>query len=141
MKKKEKFIKTCDLSVSHVLLGFVNKELLPGTGISSNQFWKGFSKTAHDLSPKKKRLLETREKIQKSIDSFHLERKEKKFNFNEYKIFLQKTGYLKKSGPNFKIETKNVDKEISSICGPQLVCPVTKARFLLNAANARWESL
>ena len=89
MKKKEKFIKTCDLSVSHVLLGFVNKELLPGTGISSNQFWKGFSKTAHDLSPKNKRLLETREKIQKSIDSFHLERKEKKFNFNEYKIFLQ----------------------------------------------------
>ena len=141
MKKKEKFIKTCDLSVSHVLLGFVNKELLPGTGISSNQFWKGFSKTAHDLSPKNKRLLETREKIQKSIDSFHLERKEKKFNFNEYKIFLQKTGYLKKSGPNFKIETKNVDKEISSICGPQLVCPVTNARFLLNAANARWVSL
>ena len=107
MKKKEKFIKTCDLSVSHVLLGFVNKELLPGTGISSNQFWKGFSKTVHDLSPKNKKLLETREKIQKSIDSFHLERKEKKFNFNEYKIFLQKTGYLKKSGPNFKIETKN----------------------------------
>ena len=67
MKKKEKFIKTCDLSVSNVLLSFVNKELLPGTGISSNQFWKGFSKTVHDLSPKNKRLLETREKIQKSI--------------------------------------------------------------------------
>ena len=65
MKKKEKFIKTCDLSVSNVLLSFVNKELLPGTGISSNQFWKGFSKTVHDLSPKNKKLLETREKIQK----------------------------------------------------------------------------
>ena len=141
MKKKEKFIKTNDLSVSHILLNFVNKELLPGTGISSKQFWKGFSNTEHDLSPKNKRLLEKREKIQKSIDSFHLERKGKKFNFNEYKIFLQKTGYLKKSGPNFKIETKNVDKEISSICGPQLVCPVTNARFLLNAANARWVSL
>ena len=141
MKKKEKFIKTCDLSVSNVLLSFVNKELLPGTGISSNQFWDGFSKTVHDLSPKNKKLLEIREKIQKSIDSFHLERKDKKFNFNEYKIFLQKIGYLKKSGPNFKIQTKNVDKEISSICGPQLVCPVTNARFLLNAANARWVSL
>ena len=129
MKKKEKFIKTCDLSVSHVLLSFVNKELLPGTGISSNQFWKGFSKTAHDLSPKNKRLLETREKIQKSIDSFHLQRKDKKFNFKEYKKFLQKIGYLKKSGPNFKIQTKNVDKEISSICGPQLVCPVTNEGF------------
>ncbi len=141
MKKKEKFIKTYDLSVSNVLLDFVNRELLPGTGISSNQFWKGFSKTVHELSPKNKKLLEVREKIQKSIDSFHLERKEKKFNFKEYKTFLQKTGYLKKSGPNFKIETKNVDKEISSICGPQLVCPVSNARFLLNAANARWVSL
>jgi len=78
MKKKEKFIKTYNLSVSHVLLDFVNKELLPGTGISSNQFWRGFSQTIHDLSPKNKKLLETREKIQKSIDSFHLERKEKK---------------------------------------------------------------
>ena len=141
MKKKEKFIKTCDLSVSNVLLDFVNKELLPGTDISSNQFWKGLSKTVHDLSSKNKKLLETREKIQKSIDSFHLERKDKKFNFNEYKIFLKKIDYLKKSGPNFKIETKNVDKEISSICGPQLVCPVSNARFLLNAANARWVSL
>ena len=73
MKKKEKFIKTCDLSVSNVLLDFVNKELLPGTDISSNQFWKGLSKTVHDLSSKNKKLLETREKIQKSIDSFHLE--------------------------------------------------------------------
>jgi malate synthase len=141
MKKKEKFIKTCDLSVSNVLLNFVNKELLPGTGISKNQFWKGFSKSVHDLSPKNKKLLETREKIQKSIDSFHLERKSKKFNFNLYKVFLKKIGYLKKSGPNFKIQTKNLDKEISSICGPQLVCPISNARFLLNAANARWVSL
>jgi malate synthase len=141
MKKKEKFIKTCDLSVSNILLNFVNKELLPGTGISSNRFWKGLSKTVHELSPINKKLLETREKIQKSIDTFHLERKDKKFNFNEYKIFLKKIKYLKKLSPNFKIETKNVDKEISSICGPQLVCPVTNARFLLNAANARWVSL
>ena len=141
MKKEEKFIKTHDLSVSNVLLNFVNKELLPGTGISNDKFWKGFSKTVHDLSPKNKKLLETREKIQKTIDSFHLERKDKKFNFNEYKIFLKKIDYLKKTGSNFKIQTKNVDKEISSICGPQLVCPVTNARFLLNAANARWVSL
>ena len=141
MKKKEKFIKTHDLSVSNVLLNFINKELLPGTDISRDKFWKGFSKTVHDLSPKNKKLLETREKIQKTIDSFHLERKDKKFNFNEYKIFLKKIGYLKKTGPNFKIQTKNVDKEVSNICGPQLVCPVSNARFLLNAANARWVSL
>ena len=141
MKKKEKFIKTNNLSVSSVLLNFVNKELLPGTAISKNQFWSGFSKTVHDLSPKNKKLIETREKLQKSIDSYHLERKGKKFKLNEYKLFLKKIGYLKKFGPNFKIQTKNLDKEISSICGPQLVCPVSNARFLLNAANARWVSL
>ena len=141
MKKKEKFIKTNNLSVSSVLLNFVNKELLPGINVSKNQFWSGFSKTVHDLSPKNKKLIETREKLQKSIDSYHLERKGKKFKLNEYKLFLKKIGYLKKFGPNFKIQTKNLDKEISSICGPQLVCPVSNARFLLNAANARWVSL
>ena len=141
MKKKEKFIKTNNLSVSSVLLNFVNKELLPGISVSKNQFWSGFSKTVHDLSPKNKKLIETREKLQKSIDSYHLERKGKKFKLNEYKLFLKKIGYLKKFGPNFKIQTKNLDKEISNICGPQLVCPVSNARFLLNAANARWVSL
>ena len=141
MKKKEKFVKIYDLSVSNVLLNFVNKELLPGTNISKKQFWYGLSKTLHDLSPKNKKILETREKIQKSIDSFHLERKGKSLNFNEYKKYLKKIDYLKKSGPNFKIQTKNVDSEISNICGPQLVCTVSNARFLLNAANARWVSL
>ena len=141
MKKKEKFIKTYDLSVSNVLLNFVNKELLPGTNISRSRFWKGLSETLHKLTPINKKLLETREKIQKSLDSFYLERKGKKFNYDEYKNFLKKIKYLKKNGPNFNIQTKNVDKEISSICGPQLVCPVSNARFLLNAANARWVSL
>ena len=141
MKKREKFIKISDLSVSKLLLDFVNKELLPGTGISKNRFWKGFNDAVHYLAPKNKRLIETREKIQKSIDTYHLDRKGKKFNFSEYKVFLKKIGYLQKSDKNFKIQTKNVDKEISSICGPQLVCPVSNARFLLNAANARWVSL
>ena len=141
MKKKEKFLKIYDLSVSDVLLNFVNKELLPGTNIAKNKFWKGLSETLHNLSSKNKKLLETREKIQKSIDSYHLERKGKKFNFNEYKNYLRKINYIQKAGPDFKIQTKNVDKEISSICGPQLVCPVSNARFLLNAANARWVSL
>ena len=141
MKKKEKFVKIFDLSVSNVLLNFVNRELLPKTKVSKNQFWKGLNETLHDLSPRNKKLLETREKMQKSIDSFHLERKGKKFNFNEYKNYLKKIDYLKKEGQNFNIQTKNVDKEISSICGPQLVCPVSNARFLLNAANARWVSL
>ena len=141
MKKKEKFLKIFDLSVSNVLVNFINRELLPGTGITKNRFWKGLSETLHELSPKNKKLLETREKIQKSIDSFHLERKDRKFNFYEYKKYLRKINYLERTGPDFKIQTKNVDKEISSICGPQLVCPVSNARFLLNAANARWVSL
>ena len=88
MRKKEKFIKISDLSVSHVLLDFVNKELLPGTGISSNQFWKEFSKTVHDLSPKNKKLLETREKIQKSIDSFH------DGHYTLFKEIIKKTGQV-----------------------------------------------
>ena len=95
----------------------------------------------HKLSPVNKKLIETREKIQKSIDSYHLSNKDKKFSKKNYKQFLQKIGYLKKEGSNFKIQTKNVDVEISKICGPQLVCPVSNARFLLNAANARWVSL
>ena len=141
MKKKEKFVKILDLSISEVLLSFVNKELLPGTKISKDRFWRGFNKAVHDLSKKNKELIEIREKIQKSIDSYHLEKKGKKIKLNEYKKFLNKINYLKKNGPNFQIQTKNVDEEISSICGPQLVCPVSNARFLLNAANARWVSL
>ncbi len=141
MKKKEKFIKIYDLSVSEILFKFVNKELLKGTNISSKHFWRGFNQSVHELNPINKRLLETRERIQKSIDTYHLERKGKKINLKKYKNFLEKINYLKKSGPDFKIQTQNVDKEISNICGPQLVCPVSNARFLLNAANARWVSL
>ena len=87
MKKKEKFIKIHDLSVSSVLLNFINNELLPGTNITKYRFWKGLNDTLHSLSPKNKKLLETREKVQKSIDSFHLEKKNKKFNFIYYYIF------------------------------------------------------
>ena len=141
MSKNEKFARIYDLSVSRVLLSFINKELLPGTKISKNHFWRGFSKSVHELAKKNRELIEIREKIQKSIDTYHLERKGKKINLNDYKKFLEKIGYIKKKGKNFKIPYKSVDKEISNICGPQLVCPVSNARFLLNAANARWVSL
>ncbi len=138
---KEKYIKIKDLSVAQKLVSFINKELLPGTKISKNQFWSGFNKYIHELAPKNKKLLETREKIQKLIDTWHKDRRGNNFNLKKYTEFLNKIGYIKKIGPNFKIKTKNVDKEISSICGPQLVCPVSNSRFLLNAANARWVSL
>ncbi len=138
---KEKYIKIKNLSVSKKLVNFVNNELLPGTNISKERFWSGFNKCVHELSPTNKKLLETREKIQKAIDAWHKDKASKRLNLKKYSEFLKKIGYLKKSGPNFKITTKNLDKEISSVCGPQLVCPVSNARFLLNAANARWVSL
>ena len=141
MRKKEKFIKVFNLSVSELLYDFINNEILQGTNISIKRFWHGFNKTVHELAPKNKKLIDTRHKIQKSIDNYHLSRKGQKLNKKDYKKFLRSIDYIKKSGANFKIQTKNVDKEISSICGPQLVCPVSNARFLLNAANARWVSL
>ncbi len=141
MKKKEKFVKIFELSVSKILYEFINNEILKGTKISSKRFWSGFNKAVHELAPINKKLILKRHKIQRSIDNYHLSRKNKKFNKGEYKKFLKKIGYLTNNGPNFKIQTKNVDREISSICGPQLVCPVSNARFLLNAANARWVSL
>ena len=137
----EKYIKIENLSVSSNILNFVNKELLPGTKINKKNFWRGFSKYVHELAPKNKKLLEIREKLQKKIDYWHKDRKGEKINLDKYEKFLRKIGYLKKTGSNFKIKTKNTDKEISSICGPQLVCPISNARFILNAANARWVSL
>ena len=141
MKKQEKFVKIFELSVSKILFDFINNEVLRGTNISKKRFWSGFNKAVHELVPINKKLLLDRHKMQRSIDNYHLSRKNRKFKKNDYKKFLKKIGYLKKNGPNFKIQTKNVDKEISSICGPQLVCPVSNSRFLLNAANARWVSL
>ena len=138
---KEKYLKIKNLSVSEKLYNFINKELLPGTKINKQKFWGGFNKYAHELSLINKKLLEKRERLQKSIDGWHKDRKGDRFNLKKYTEFLKKIGYLNKTGANFKIGTKNVDKEISSICGPQLVCPVSNARFLLNAANARWVSL
>ena len=137
----EKYIKIENLSVSEKLLNFINNELLPETKIKKKKFWNEFDKCIHKLTPKNKELLELREELQKKIDNWHKDRKGKKINIKKYQEFLKKIGYLKKIGKNFKIKTKKVDKEISNICGPQLVCPVSNARFLLNAANARWVSL
>ena len=139
MKAKYKIIN--NLSVSESLLNFVNNELLTGTKIKKENFWKGFDKYVHELAHKNKELLEIREKLQKKIDDWHKDRRGEKFDVKKYTKFLKKIGYLKKTGPDFKIKTKNLDTEISSICGPQLVVPISNARYALNAANARWVSL
>ena len=141
MAKKEQYIKIKDLSVSKVLYDFINKELFKGLDIEVDDFWSGFNKAIHDLAPKNKKLLDEREKLQKQIDYWHMERKGKVFDVGEYTNFLKKIGYLKEVGKPFKINPENVDDEISSIAGPQLVVPIMNARYTLNAANARWVSL
>ena len=130
-----------NLKVAEDLLSFVNDELLKGTDISPEKFWIGFDKIIHELAPQNKKLIEVRENLQKKIDAWHIGNKEKKFEIGKYKKFLIEIGYLKKEGPDFNIETKNVDEEITTIAGPQLVVPVMNARYTLNAANARWVSL
>ena len=130
-----------NLKVSEELLNFVNNELLKETNISPEKFWLGFDKAIHELAPKNKKLIEIRENLQKKIDNWHIKNKDKNIDINEYKKFLKEIGYLKDLGPDFKIETNNVDEEISKIAGPQLVVPIMNARYTLNAANARWVSL
>ena len=137
----KKYINTENLSISEDLYHFVNDEVIPGTDVSKDKFWKGFSQVSHELSPKNIELLRVRKKLQIDIDRWHLENFEKEFNLSDYKSYLEKIGYLKKEGPDFKINTDNVDSEISTIAGPQLVVPIMNARYALNAANARWMSL
>ena len=138
---KEKYIKVKNLSISEELLNFVNNELLPNTKLKKENFWNGFDKAVHELATKNKELLEKRDELQKKIDEWHKKHKGNKFNIKKYTNFLKKIGYLKKPGQDFKIKTKNVDTEIAKICGPQLVVPISNARYALNAANARWVSL
>ena len=138
---KKNYIDVNNLKISSELLDFVNEELLKGTDIKPEKFWLGFDKCVHELSPKNKELIKIREDIQKKIDDWHIKNKGNEIKIEEYKKFLKEIGYLKDVGPDFKIETSNVDEEISSIAGPQLVVPIMNARYALNAANARWVSL
>ena len=130
-----------NLKVSEILADFVNKELLEGTNLKPEKFWEGFDKVIHELAPKNKELINIREDIQNKINDWHKANKGNEINLENYKKFLKDIGYLKEEGPDFKIETKNVDKEITSVAGPQLVVPIMNARYALNAANARWMSL
>ena len=130
-----------NLKISEELLSFVNKELLKDLDISSEKFWEGFDNAVHDLAPQNKELIQIRENLQKKIDDWHINNKGNEIEIEQYKKFLKEIGYLKEEGPDFKIETNNVDDEIAQIAGPQLVVPIMNARYTLNAANARWVSL
>ena len=129
------------LKINSVLYEFINKEVIPGTNINSENFWKNFEKVVHELAPINKSLIKKRESIQTKIDEWHKNNIGKEFDKNEYTKFLKTISYLVEEKENFKVETTNVDKEIASIAGPQLVVPVDNARYALNAANARWGSL
>ena len=130
-----------NLKVDENLLDFINNEVIPGTGIDPKKFWSEFDKSIHELSPKNKELIQKRNDIQKKIDQWHLSKKGSNFDKSEYIDFLKSINYIVEEQSDFEINTSNVDKEISSIAGPQLVVPVDNARYALNAANARWGSL
>jgi len=130
-----------NLQVAAELDTLIAEEMLPGTGVDPGDFWSGFEGLLTDLVPVNRSLLAHREALQKQIDDWHLARKGKALDAAEYRSFLEEIGYLVEEPAEFAIQTQNVDDEIATIAGPQLVVPVMNARFSLNAANARWGSL
>ena len=129
------------LSVDADLARFIENEALPGTGVDAGAFWDGFSALVHDLAPKNAALLSVREQMQGKIDDWHRERKGRAFDAEAYRAFLSEIGYLVPEGGDFTIGTTGTDPEIAHVPGPQLVVPITNARYALNAANARWGNL
>ena len=129
------------LQVATELADFVNDKALPGSGVDADVFWKGFSDLLHTMGPRNTALLARRDEMQTRIDGWHVENRDKPMDRAAYEAFLQDIGYLVQEGDDFEIETTNVDPEIALVPGPQLVVPITNARFALNAANARWGSL
>ncbi|MCP4207248.1 MAG: malate synthase G [Shimia sp.] len=129
------------LQIADELYDFIVSKALPGTGIDADVFWQGLSVLAHEFGPTNRALLAKREEVQQKIDGWHLARKGQAHDADGYKRFLEEIGYLVPEGEDFSVETANVDPEIAAIPGPQLVVPITNARFALNAANARWGSL
>ena len=129
------------LKISPVLYAFIEKEALPGTGLDADRFWKGFADLAVTLMPVNRELLAERDRLQAAIDDWHRKNPARPIDQVAYTAFLKEIGYLVPEGADFQIGTRNVDPEIATIAGPQLVVPLTNARFALNAVNARWGSL
>ena len=130
-----------NIKINDNLYNFINNEVLKDINIEEDKFWNGFSDIVDIYYPKNIYLLKKRQDLQNKINKWHKENKSKNIELEEYKNFLKDIDYLVEEGPNFKITTSNIDEEISTICGPQLVVPITNARFAINAVNARWGSL
>jgi len=134
-------VQRSDLQVATELADFLEREALPGTGVDAATFWAGLSALVHELGPRNRALLQRRDALQAQIDAWHVARINQPRDREAYKTFLSDIGYLVPEGEAFTIDTENVDPEIAKVAGPQLVVPITNARFALNAANARWGSL
>ena len=129
------------LQISPVLCELLENEIAPGTGISPQHFWQALEAIVEELGPRNRELLQIREDIQAKIDAWHCAHPGANYDRKAYKAFLEEIGYLLPEGEDFAITTENVDEEVATLAGPQLVVPVMNARYALNAANARWGSL
>jgi len=137
----ERRVEQFGLSIAPEIALFVEARALPRSGVRAKDFWKGLSAIVHDLAPKNRALLELREEMQQKIDAWHMARRGQPHDAAAYRAFLEEIGYLLPEGEDFVIDTADVDPEIAAVPGPQLVVPITNARYALNAANARWGSL
>ena len=129
------------IEIDRRLYNFVTQQTLPGTALNEQEFWKGFAALIHALAPRNAQLLERRDHLQRQIDGWHRQYSGVGFDKHQYKAFLSEIGYLEPEKGKFSVTTENVDNEIATTAGPQLVVPVNNARYALNAANARWGSL
>jgi malate synthase len=141
MKGEMQYTTVGTLKVSQALHDFVEREAIPSTGVSADRFWDGLTGLIRDLGPRNAELLARRDRLQDQIDAYHRERKNKPQDLEHYEQFLREIGYILPEPADFAVATQNVDDEIARIAGPQLVVPVSNARYALNAANARWGSL
>src|SRR5436189_418681 len=135
------YVRIGSLGVAKALHEFIEQEATPGTSISAEAFWSGFTELVRDCGTCNRQLLQVRDELQSRIDQYHRDRSGEPLDLDEYERFLRDIGYVLPEGNDFAILTTNVDDEIAVIAGPQLVVPLSNARYALNAANARWGSL